>query len=81
MQLMQAGSSAGQVVNRSEIGHVMFKQSDRDNILSKNWVIIDSAFTVNTIANEELVAHIRWSKDKLNLLTGGGNVTMNMKAD
>ena len=46
---MQAGASTEQVSNRSEIGHVMFKQSDRDNVLSKNWVIIDSASIVNTI--------------------------------
>ena len=81
MQLMQAGASAGQAVNKSEIEHVMFKQSSENSVLSKNWVIIDSASTVNTIANENLVTHIRWSKEKLNLLTGGGNVTINMKAN
>ena len=58
----------------------MFRQNDFHSVLSPNWIVLDSASTVSTMSNHELVTDIEWSNEKLHLLTGGGPMTLEIKA-
>ena len=76
-QMMQAAMST-EIVDGN--GHFMFHQNDVHSVLSPNCIVLDSASTVSMMSNHNLVTDIEWSNERLYLLTGGGPMTLEIKA-
>ena len=67
------------IVNERDDGHGLVMFSQHQSPIPKSWVILDSASTAHSFWNEALVTSIKWSEEKLKLLTNGGPATHNMK--
>ena len=76
LQLMQSAIAES---DDSSYDKVMFAQT-HDSPLPATWVVLDSASDVCGFWNADLVKDIKWSNDKLRLLTNGGPTVQNMKA-
>ena len=56
IQMMQAATSSDVADGN---GNFMFSQNDLQPVLPPNWIVLDSASTVNTMSNHELVTDIK----------------------
>ena len=80
MQLMQTAAADAALGH----GHVMFnqfhQQSKQHSPISKWWVVMDSASSLHSLSNKDLVRDIRKNVGLLDFLTNGGPAFHNMKA-